>query len=352
MNGDDSPTLKTLFTDAGSAVGSRISRSSFSSASLPAREQFDAFNDWFSPLIHVTPTSEVRRGFPFSHRSIGFERMLLINYRRSGSLSERDARQVRKDPVDMVSIVTLREGKCEGRTEARDYTLLPGEVLIRDAAQPYRILSSGTDVLMLNVPREKISALVGDVSLVSGRVFRGGLMRLVGDHIASLINHLDDLQPDHLPDVAAATEQLLAVALAPTRDALVQAEAPLNALLGQRAHRFIERNLFSEELTPDRIAAAIGVSRRKLYQLFEDQGGVAHYVMGLRLDRARDVLSRQYRLGLVKDVALSHGFKSEAHFGRSFKARFNHSPGETPDASAVAPDAMETTDSPVGRADV
>jgi len=134
MNGDDSPTLKALFSDAGAAVGQRISRSRFSSDSLPAREQFDAFNDWFSPLINVTPTSEVRQGFPFAHSSIGFERMLLINYRRIGSLSERDARQVRKDPVDMVSIVTLREGRCDGQTESLDYTLVPGEVLIRDAS--------------------------------------------------------------------------------------------------------------------------------------------------------------------------------------------------------------------------
>jgi AraC-like DNA-binding protein len=335
MNGDDSPTLKALFSDAGAAVGQRISRSRFSSDSLPAREQFDAFNDWFSPLINVTPTSEVRQGFPFAHSSIGFERMLLINYRRIGSLSERDARQVRKDPVDMVSIVTLREGRCDGQTESLDYTLVPGEVLIRDASQPYRILSSGTDVVMLNVPRERLSALVGDLSSIDARVHRGGLMDLLRDHMLSLVAHSDNFQPDQLNQVARATEQLLTVALAPTRDALSQAQSPLAVLLARRAQNYISRNLFSEELSPDRIAAAIGVSRRKLYQLFEDQGGVAHYVMGLRLDRARDVLSRQHRLGLVKDVALSHGFKSEAHFGRSFKARFNHSPGETREAGAA-----------------
>ena len=341
MNGEDSPTLKALFRDAGAAVGPTVSRSHFSSEGLPAREQFDAFNDWFAPLIRITPTNEVRTGFPFSHRSIGFEKMLFLNYRRSGSLSDRDAQQVRKAPVDMVSIVTLREGRCDGQVEAGDYTLLPGEVLIRDASQPYRILSSGTDVVMLNVPRDRFAALVGNPGQVNARVFRGGLMGLLRDHIASVIAHSDHLQPQQLYDVAIATDQLLAAALAPTRDTLFQAEAPLTALLIQRAQTYISRNLFSEDLTPDRIAAAVGVSRRKLYQLFEDQGGVAHYVVGLRLDRARDVLARQYRLGLVKDVALSHGFKSEAHFGRSFKARFKHSPGETREAAGLVPFAAD-----------
>jgi transcriptional regulator GlxA family with amidase domain len=194
---------------------------------------------------------------------------------------------------------------------------------------------------MLNVPRDRFAALVGNPGQVNARVFRGGLMGLLRDHIASVIAHSDHLQPQQLYDVAIATDQLLAAALAPTRDTLFQAEAPLTALLIQRAQTYISRNLFSEDLTPDRIAAAVGVSRRKLSPLFEDQGGVAHYVVGLRLDRARDVLARQYRLGLVKDVALSHGFKSEAHFGRSFKARFKHSPGETREAAGLVPFAAD-----------
>jgi AraC-like DNA-binding protein len=335
MGNTHGPSLTTILSEASRTDEVGVSVSRFSNADLPAREQFDAFSDWFSPFLKITPTAEVGQGFAFSHATANFQKMSLVNYRRDGSLSERDANHIRRDPGEAVTFVALREGASEGQTADRDYRLRPGEILVRDTTRPYRILSSGTDVVLLSLPRDMVSALVGDPRSMDGLVFGGGLMGLLHDHMMSLVAHLDRLRSVEPSQVVGMTEHLVAAALAPSRDACFQAAAPVSDLLRRRAERYIARHLFAEDLTPDRIAVAIGVSRRRLYQLFDHTGGVARYIMGLRLDRARDMLASQHRAGLVKEVALSHGFKSEAHFCRSFKTRFDHAPSETREAARL-----------------
>jgi AraC-like DNA-binding protein len=310
-----------------------ITFNEFSNENVPPREQCDALNDYISPVATITPAGNAKQGFQAIHRAVSIEPLSLVNYRRGAAWSERDARAVRKNGSDTIAIVALREGAFEGQTGSCDYSLKPGGVLLRDTTLPYRNLSTAVDVLTLEVPREMVSGIVGNVGLVSGRVYHAGGMGLLHDYLSSLFSVADSLTDAAAQHITAATQQLLTVALAPTRDALVHAEAPLAELLRRRAQTYIARNIFSEDLTPDRISAAVGVSRRKLYQLFESEGGIARYVVGLRLDRARDVLATNYRIGLIKEVAFSHGFKSEAHFSRCFRARFDHSPSESREAA-------------------
>ncbi|MGC1303209.1 MAG: helix-turn-helix domain-containing protein [Caulobacteraceae bacterium] len=331
MNNDGGPSLSAIFAQALGASGRGMSLSRFSNDGLASHEQFNAFSDWFGSFLNVTPTHEIRQGFSFSHCSIGFENMSLVNYRRDGSLSERNAKHIRAEAVDMLAIITLREGVVSGQTPDRDYDLRPGEVLLRETARPLRALSEGTDVVVLSVPRERISRMIGDVSAVTGHVFRGGVMGVLRDYMCSLVDHADDLQSASASEIGGVTEKMITAALAPSRDAFLQAEAPIADLIKSRALKYISHNLFSPELTPDRIAVAVGVSRRKLYQIFESEGGIARYVVGLRLERARSALAGEYRSGMIKEVAFTHGFQSEAHFSRSFKARFSHSPSETRD---------------------
>jgi AraC-like DNA-binding protein len=101
-----------------------------------------------------------------------------------------------------------------------------------------------------------------------------------------------------------------------------------NAGLLRKAKAYIELELFSSELSPDRIAKSIGVSRRKLYYLFEAEGGVVRYIQNARLLRARTALADPDRSYRVKEAAFDHGFTSEAHFSRAFKRLFGFNASE------------------------
>src|SRR5437764_576717 len=54
---------------------------------------------------------------------------------------------------------------------------------------------------------------------------------------------------------------------------------------------YIRANLANPGLTAERIADALFISRRRLYQLFDDGDGVSGRIRALRVDRARELLA-------------------------------------------------------------
>ena len=109
--------------------------------------------------------------------------------------------------------------------------------------------------------------------------------------------------------------------------------ARFNALsvLGQsclRARRYVQRNLNTAELTSEGMSRALGISRTRLYQLFEPSGGVNHYIQRRRLLAAHAALSDPGETRRIIDIAESVGFNSAANFSRAFTHEFGYSPRE------------------------
>ncbi len=73
--------------------------------------------------------------------------------------------------------------------------------------------------------------------------------------------------------------------------------------------------------------------------MFEGAGGVAAYIWSRRLDLAFDAIVRSIARGRLADIAYAHGFQSEPHFSRAFRARFGMLPSELRELSQTAPSA-------------
>jgi AraC-like DNA-binding protein len=78
------------------------------------------------------------------------------------------------------------------------------------------------------------------------------------------------------------------------------------------------------------LAARVGLSRRRLDALFAARGATVERALWTsRLLRASEALAdpqrRQHRL---LDVALAHGFQTQAHFGHAFAGLFGCTPGQ------------------------
>lgn len=106
----------------------------------------------------------------------------------------------------------------------------------------------------------------------------------------------------------------------PLRERLGIAHAPLLRVIG-RMEQNLENPVAREEL-----ARTAGVSLRQLERLFRLHLGrsLGEHYLGLRLDRARDLL-RQTSLSVL-ETGLACGFASASHFSRAYRARFSHSP--------------------------
>ncbi len=117
----------------------------------------------------------------------------------------------------------------------------------------------------------------------------------------------------------------------PLRERLGISHGPLLRVVG-RMEQSLENPVGREEL-----ARTAGVSLRQLERLFRLHLGrsLGEHYLGLRLDRARDLL-RQTTLSVL-EIALACGFASASHFSRAYRQRFGHAPRteRTPSADPV-----------------
>ena len=87
----------------------------------------------------------------------------------------------------------------------------------------------------------------------------------------------------------------------------------------------MERHM-EEPLSPDALADSIGVTRRQLERLFAThlKDTPSHFYLGLRLDRARQLL-QQTEMRII-EVSVACGFESPSYFSRAYRSRFHNPP--------------------------
>jgi len=92
-----------------------------------------------------------------------------------------------------------------------------------------------------------------------------------------------------------------------------------------QAAALMEANI-EEPLSLDELARMTEVSQRQLQRLFRRSLGVtpAQYYLNLRLRRARELLL-QTDMPII-NITVACGFRSPAHFSKSYRAVFGHSP--------------------------
>lgn len=92
--------------------------------------------------------------------------------------------------------------------------------------------------------------------------------------------------------------------------------------------KVINDNLSDPNLSPDQLAAAMGVSRTKLYRDLKriDGQSLADYVRNVRLEKAAYLLTNS-NLN-IQEIMLEVGFINNSHFTKTFKLKFEMSPTE------------------------
>ena len=121
---------------------------------------------------------------------------------------------------------------------------------------------------------------------------------LLADHLAALQRRLPAIAQHQAEDVVRATTQMLAACLRPSQRTLAQAQAEVQAVTLGRIQRHIGRSL-GAPLTPEVLCRAFGISRHRLYQLFEPLGGVARYVQQRRAWDAAHVQAHSAQGGVA-----------------------------------------------------
>lgn len=194
-------------------------------------------------------------------------------------------------------------------------------------ARPCEAETDDEGRLTLFIPRDFLPSTSAfddmlDVKLESGLGF------MLAEYLHLVNRTLPDLSPAEPPRLVEATRAMVVAALSPTRDRAADAQSPIEAVLMERARRLISRKLADPDLTPERVCAELGVSRSRLYRLFEALGGISAYIRRQRLLKTRDALSDVSDTRAIGSIAEEWGFVDASAFSRKFKQEFGISPRE------------------------
>lgn len=306
----------------------------FDTGSLPAGDRFEAWRAAIAPLHEASPLDGADPGALRVETTVwNLGGVVAAWGRYSAQNGERSAAVIRRSGVGGYRLHLTLAGSRIGFETGEDRRLVnPGELVLSDLAQTGRQLTmGGTETVVLYLSRPAVEALAPRAPDLHGLALRGPLADLLRAHVAGLATALGSgaMPADTASALSQATIQLLAAAVS----GVVPPEgAPRRAVedaLRRRVMTHVETHLLDPGLSQESLCRAFHMSRATLYRLFQPLGGVAAFVQERRLARIHAALldpARHHHLGRLSE---EHGFASQSHMSRAYKARYGASPSET-----------------------
>lgn len=237
---------------------------------------------------------------------------------------------IQRDDRGYVKIVAQIEGAGSFEQSGRKLVLTPGEWSMYDMTRTY-IVSNPEPInqIALLLPRERLARAGVDLEQMSVQRFSGrsGVSRLVFDLLSSAFAELPRMTGvGNGWEFADTMANLVRMS---TLDKLgTPTEEALRETTRARAKAYVMANLQDPMLSIDRIAEAVGCSKRNLHKLFAREDETLNsYIWNSRLERVRqDLASSALRHRSITDIAFTWGFNSSTHFSRSFRERYGVAP--------------------------
>ncbi len=303
---------------------------------LPPGYQFEAWRNNFAPMLEFDEPDDVTVGF--GGRQVTWDLGCL-----AFSHIETDALgfvslpgHTRRDPLDHWTLTTLLYGSVNTVAPARTFEGGAGVVQVHPLGRPFEGTVTNSEMLMLFVPRDFCAEVTGALNAAEFSNLSTGMGRLFTDYMFGLAKRLPVIDETELPALVAATRAMILACAAPSADHIEEAQEPIASVLIERAHRIIQARLFDPTLAADSLRRELGVSRSRLYRLFEPFGGVMHYIQRRRLLDAHSALSDPNDRRRIIEIAEQHCFSDGTEFSRAFRREFGCSPtdvrsGQKPD---------------------
>ncbi|MGO4837610.1 helix-turn-helix transcriptional regulator, partial [Rhizobiaceae sp. 2RAB30] len=213
---------------------------------------------------------------------------------------------------------------------------VPGDIVVVDYSLPYVSHTSGYEGIALTF--DKTSAPSGLQNGAHGLVLTANenAGAMLGTQIKSLAEHIGGLSIDQSQ---AAVDGILHFAAAAFTAPGTRERRDKRSLF-QGASSTARQRLSDPDFGPDELAAALFVSRSKLFRLFEPHGGVRRWMLAERLRGSLQSIVQSTPDTKIAVIARNHGFRSEAHFSRAFQKRYQVSPSSV---RTLARDTVGTT---------
>ncbi len=203
----------------------------------------------------------------------------------------------------------------------------PNEIMLYDGRQPFRGSHSGQRAIMV-LPQEMVHRRApwlrrrGSHKLDANSPF----IHLVRQHVVHLSTAELSMSGASAGTLAENLCNLLALVSAnDVRSVQLTSELQIEAMLV-----LCRQSLDDPELAPGVIADRLGISTRTLHARFKQVGQTfGQWILTNRLNACRAALGDpQQQSRNIAEIAYSCGFNDLSYFNRSFRTRFDMTPGE------------------------
>ena len=308
----------------------------FSTLKLPASDQFDAWRQYLSELVELSQCGEPISSFPAEAYSWEIGGLTFVHSSFQNAPRRAWTHRTRSHMDHWCLVMAVPQADPENQPRGRGHSTLmrdrqvPSPTLsFRSLVRPFEGQGRDNEVFTLLLPRDVMREANRDLELAHNVDIPGSFAALLADFLASLARRLPSLEESERSVLADPLRDFVAACLAPRAERIEAAEAPLMAVMIERARHVVRQNMASPEFGPDRLCRLLAVSRSKLYRIFETSGGVASFIQRERLQEAHRILSDAGEMCSINVVANAVGYIDHSTFSRAFRREFGLSPSET-----------------------
>jgi AraC-like DNA-binding protein len=296
----------------------------FSTRPYEPSEQFDVWKTRISRLVDVglPDGHDAAQGFAVEYMTCSMADVVLT----SGQFAAQTfARVPRAAPIDYWWLYLGRSGEAWFESGDRELHAGPGAMFLVPLDKDFRGRITGYDGQIFALPRSAFAAVADELDHLHTTILSGGLIELLADYLRNLEARLHEMEADEFRHAGRATVAMIAACIQPAATRLEQAHGAIDSVLFERARLHIENHLGEFDLTPERVAQGLRISRSNLYRAFESVGGVARFIQRKRLQAAyADLIATGN--AQVQEIAYRHGFRLASDFTRAFRREFGISP--------------------------
>lgn len=255
----------------------------------------------------------------------------LVEHASEPIVSRGAANRLRMSASDDIAIELVREGRETLLDHNGEHRLHVGDLYVVDYSRPLRTIRPRQRVCAVVLPRQRVVEIMGEdpSGLAGWRFAAQGMAASLRQQMQATLDAAPGLLPSQrMFAVNEAAEMALALLQAMQGGAADVAR--LDSGFYRAARLYIERCCNDPDLTPERVALAIGCSRASLYRVFAARDeGVAEFIWQARIERTWRMLTSVEGYGLsVSDVAMECGFREMPTFGRMFRRHYGMTPTE------------------------
>ncbi|MEJ8472490.1 helix-turn-helix domain-containing protein [Roseibium algae] len=316
----------------------------FSTEDFRQEEQFGAWCDFTAAMCDLESLTPVRDGFIASAEAYNLGSVQLTNFEVAPMSFKYTENIIRKSGFDHWCLSVITKGNVAAESADSGFDTAAGGVVLHSYATPFVGQIDATNYSAFFFSRDDFGDVADKLDRAAHQQVTGPMSNILGSFLMSLENQAKDLTIADASAVSDAFGHLLRAMIAQTPATLDAAKLPIAAAQFDRARRFINGNLKSPRLTPETICAHLGVSRRQLYYLFEQQGGVAKFIRNRRLAACYKAIAKANEKMLISSIAYEYGFTNLSSFYRQFQAQYGFRPSEARSAVLNGYSPSESTD--------